>query len=112
MKRQREFQVFIIELLSRTELMRGKCDANLLAEALHLAEVPYTIRVAQNEKALDRELEQAARTWEDRRLTPVLHLSSHGNVNKRGLVLANRRCLEWEDLACKLEHFKCISQGT
>jgi hypothetical protein len=112
MKRRTNFKVFIIELLPRKDLMDGNCDANLLAAYLGLAKVPHTVTAARDENGFDAALDQAIQAWKDPQLYPILHISSHGDTNRRGLVLANKRGLAWNDLGSKLEKFQRVSRGT
>ena len=112
MPRKREsYFLYIVESPSGGDLFSQQTEGNLLLEGLRLAQVPSPIntrlkyRLVVNEESFDRAMlvELPAILKELRGVTPILHLSMHGDTS--GLQLTDNTDISWKEfgkLLCDL----------
>ncbi len=89
-----DFQVYIIEAPAAKDVYDQRGEGELIRESLRIAKIEATLRVVLDDvhfkKAL---LEGLVSLLKQKDLTPVLHISAHGN--DKGIGLANGHFVEW-----------------
>ena len=104
-RKRRSYFLYIVESPSDNDLFEKRTEGNLLLEALRLAQVSnptqahveyrLVVSVDSFDRALLKDLPKKLN--ELKGLTPILHLSMHGD--KRGLQLTDGTEVNWDELA-------------
>ena len=89
--------VYIIESPSDEDLLDGRTEGRVLAEALDLAGIDYSYSLVTTEKSLEIALyERLAEAINSHNKSPILHFSGHGNSQSLGLT--DHTTLPWDEL--------------
>jgi hypothetical protein len=97
----KEFQVYIVESPSSQDLFDDRSEGKLIQQALAIAEIRTTLKVAVDEKRFTDALLACGEELKSQQAdVPVLHISAHGN--EKGIQLTNKEFLAWADLEKRL----------
>jgi hypothetical protein len=95
------FQVFIIESPSSQDLFDNRSEGKLIQQALAIAEIRTTLKVAVDGERFVNALAACGQQLMSQHVqVPVLHISAHGD--ERGIQLTNKEFLAWADLQNRL----------